>query len=114
MPRTMPTESRPESGWRELPTIVNESLVHQFRYWENHIKVGMRYRDELYILLQSYPIAKRLKACDLGCEYQRRGVDVCITVSKTTYSIWLNLKSLSELSLDSSQVIHPVRSANAE
>lgn len=114
MTRLMPTASKPEAGWRELPTIVNESLVHQFRYWEDHVKVGMRYRHELYTLLQSYPIAERLKACDLGCEYQRRGIEVCITASKTTYSIWLNLKSLSVLSLDSSKVIHPVCSSAAD
>jgi hypothetical protein len=114
MTRLLTQEPMLESGWRELPTIVNESLVHQFRYWDNQIKVGMRYRNELFTLLQSYPIDDRLKASDLGCEYQRQGIEVCITASKSTYSIWLNLKSLSQLSASDRKMIDPARDSDVD
>ncbi|NJO78693.1 MAG: hypothetical protein HC827_09285 [Cyanobacteria bacterium RM1_2_2] len=81
------------SGWRALPPIVNEVLVHKFTYWNQHLRFGMRYGRELYTLLGSYPIEERLKACDIACEYTSRGIEVCITASKTTYSVWLSLRS---------------------
>lgn len=92
-----------ETGWRALPPLVNEALVGKFFYWNYQLCQGMRYGNELYTLFQSYPLADRLKACDVGCEHQARGIEVCITVTKTTYSVWLNLRSLSQVSQESSE-----------
>ncbi|MDX2229753.1 MAG: hypothetical protein NW220_08950 [Leptolyngbyaceae cyanobacterium bins.349] len=95
--------SPPESGWRAFPPIVSEALVHKFTYWNHQIRTGMRYGAELYTLLQSYPIEERLKACDVACEQTANGIEVCITASKTTYSVWLSLRSLGAVSAHSPQ-----------
>jgi hypothetical protein len=87
------SESTLESGWRELPPIVNEAIVQKFTYWDAQLHPGMRYGVDLYALLQSYRIEERLKACDIACEHTARGTKVCITASKTTYSVWLELRS---------------------
>lgn len=83
------------SGWHHLPSIIGETIVHKFTYWHQQPQSGMRYGSELYTLLRSYPLDERLKACDIACKYTDRGIDVCITASKTAYSVWLNLRSLS-------------------
>ncbi|WP_432810812.1 hypothetical protein [Pantanalinema sp. GBBB05] len=57
----------------------------------------MYYNNELYTYFQTYPLAERLKAYTIACEQTERGVGVCITVSKTHYSVWLNLRSLNLL-----------------
>ncbi|HIK18691.1 MAG TPA: hypothetical protein IGS53_25890 [Leptolyngbyaceae cyanobacterium M33_DOE_097] len=110
----MPINFSHQSEWRELPPIVNESLVHKFMYWNHEIKIGMRYGVALYVLLQSYPIAERLKACDIGCEYQLKGADVCITASRTTYSVWLNLKSLHQLSQATKDPLYTTQESKSE
>jgi len=91
----------PEAGWRDLPPIVSEGLIHKFIYWNVSLKHGMRYGADLYMQFQTYPITDRLKACDVACECQSQGIDVCITASKTTYTVWLSLRSLNLLLADS-------------
>lgn len=78
-----------------LPFVLDESLVCLFTYWEQEILQGMRYGDELYTLFQSYPTQERLKAYQSASEQVEIGIAVCITVSKTSYCVWLNLRSLS-------------------
>jgi hypothetical protein len=78
-----------------LPSVLDETLVHQFNYWNQGIRRGMRYRHELYTLLQSYSLQERLKAYALGFEQAELGEGVCITVSKTSYVVWLGLRSPS-------------------
>ena len=90
----------PEAGWRDLPPIVSEGLIHKFTYWNVSLKHGMRYGNELYMRFQTYPITERLKACDVACECQSQGIEVCITASKTTYTVWLSLRSLNQLLAD--------------
>ncbi len=92
-----------DNGWRALPPIVSEAVVSIFSYWDDGIKVGMRYGSELYQFFDSYPISERLKATAAACEQASRGIDVCITASKTTYQIWLSLRSLSAISEYSTQ-----------
>ncbi|NJL55876.1 hypothetical protein HC928_12300 [bacterium] len=83
------------AGWREFPSVVNEVLIYKFTYWNQSLKTGMRYGNELYTLFQSYSIEDRLKANDVAYEHISKGIQVCITVSKTHYTIWLNLRSLN-------------------
>ena len=104
-PTLLAMNSTSEFGWRTLPPIISEALVHKFTYWNHQIQAGMRYGIELYALLQSYPITDRLKACDIACEYQSKGADVCITASKATYSVWLNLRSLDTMPQDGTDQI---------
>lgn len=87
---------------------MSEALVHQFAYWDQHVQTGMWYGTELYTLFKSYSINERLTACDVACEYKAKGTGVCITASKTTYSVWLNLRSLSTAS-DSAASESPVQ-----
>jgi hypothetical protein len=77
------------------PSVINESLVHRFKYWEEGIHQGIRYNNELYASIQSYPTTERLKAYETAYEQARQGHSVCITVSKAHYEVWLNLRSLN-------------------
>jgi hypothetical protein len=77
------------------PLVVSESLVHSFKYWHEGMQQGIRYGNELYSHFWSYPATERLKAYDIAHEHAEQGMDVCITVSKTHYSIWLGLRSLN-------------------
>jgi hypothetical protein len=81
----------------QLPLVVNEALVHPFKYWNEKIQQGIRYNNELYALFQTYSIDERLRAYEMAYEHAEQGAHVCITVSKTRYSIWLNLRFLSHM-----------------
>jgi hypothetical protein len=78
-----------------LPSIVSETLVHQFTYWNQEIQRGICCNNELYTHLQSYTLTERQKAYALGLEQAERGQRVCISVSKTSYTVWLGLRSLN-------------------
>jgi hypothetical protein len=84
----------------KLPSVISEGLVNQFKYWDQTIQRGMYHNNELYTYFQSYPLTDRLKAYAFACEQTERGIGVCITVTKTHYSIWFNLRSLTSPSSD--------------
>lgn len=79
----------------EPPLVLDESLVHRFKYWNEGVQQGISHRNELYAHLQSYSANERLKAYETAYKQAEEGYIVCITVSKTNYSVWLNLRSLS-------------------
>lgn len=76
-----------------LPVVVNEELTFSFKYWDRGIKKGIRHSSELYTHLHSYPASERLKAYEVAYDQAKQGIRVCITVSKTQYSVWLSLRS---------------------
>ena len=78
-----------------LYLVVNESLVHPFKYWHEGIQLGIHHNDELYTFFQSYLLKERLKAYAFAHEQTELGLSVCLTVSKTHYSIWCSLRSIS-------------------
>lgn len=76
-------------------SVVNESRIRPFKFWNQGIHQGMSYNSELYVLFQSYSLEEELKACTAGYQQTEKGLKVCITVSQTHYSLWLSLQSLS-------------------
>lgn len=87
-----PSQTSVETG---LPVVVNEELTLSFKYWDQGIKKGLRHNNELYTHFYSFSVRERLKAYEIAYEQAKGGVGVCITVSKTQYSIWVSLRSLS-------------------
>jgi len=77
------------------PFVLDECLVSRFKYWNAGIRQGMRHNNELYTLFQAFSINERLKAYAVGYEQTEKGVNVCITVSRQSYCVWLSLRSLS-------------------
>jgi hypothetical protein len=77
-----------------LPLVVDEGSIHRFSYWNQKIHHGMRHKNELYMLYQSYTSQERLKAYADAYEQAEQGEKVCITVSKARYCVWLDLRSL--------------------
>lgn len=75
-----------------LPLVINEDLTKPFKYWNQGVRLGMRYADELYILHQAYATADRLKAYTTGCDLAEQGMIVCITCSSNGYSVWVGLR----------------------
>jgi hypothetical protein len=77
------------------PLVLDECLVSLFRYWNQEIRQGMRHNNELFALFHTFPAEERLKAYALGYEQSESGATICITVSKTSYRVWISLRSLS-------------------
>jgi len=82
---------------KNTPVVVNETQVTPFKYWNEGIQEGISCNNELYTHFHAYSIYDRLKAYDVAYEQNDRGIDVCITVSKTHYIIWLSLRSLARM-----------------
>lgn len=76
-----------------LPLVIDESLVCLFKYWQQGIQEGMRHSQELYSLLQTYPLNDRTAAYVTANKQAALGLEVCITVSKYHYRVWLKLRS---------------------
>lgn len=76
-----------------FPSVIDEGLVHLFKYWDQGVLQGMRIGGELYTLLKSYPAEERLKAYSDAQEQIEAGESMCITASKSRYSVWLKLRS---------------------
>jgi len=76
-----------------LPLIVVENLITPFKFWREGIHEGMLYRNDFYIVLQRFTSADRTQAHDKATEEGNRGVKVCITVSKTHYTVWVEMRS---------------------
>jgi hypothetical protein len=75
------------------PMVIDECLISCFKYWDGSVKQGMRYNQELYGLLQTYEADERLQAYTVAYNQAEQGNLICITVSKTSYRLWLGLRS---------------------
>lgn len=81
-----------------LPTVIPESMIVTFKYWQGDIKTGMHHQNELFAYVKSYDSEKRLQAYDDACKLSIQGTHVCITVSDRGYCLWQNLKSQALIS----------------
>ncbi|MBE7383442.1 MAG: hypothetical protein F6J95_018755 [Leptolyngbya sp. SIO1E4] len=83
-----------------LPIVIPEELVSSFKYWQEGIKVGMAYQNELYAQLKIYGPDKRLDAYEYGYQLSEAGNQVCITVTTSGYTLWKSLRSFSSKAND--------------
>lgn len=76
-----------------LPLIVVENLIAPFKFWREGIHEGMLYRNDFYVVLERFASAERTQAHAKATEESNRGFKVCITVSKTHYTVWVEMRS---------------------
>jgi len=74
-----------------LPYVLNETLVCQFKYWNQTIRQGMRYNQEFYTLKQFFAVEERIQAYGLALKLCNEGHTACITVSQACYGVWIRL-----------------------
>lgn len=82
-----------------LPIVAHESTVTCFDYWDGGIKRGMRDLKDLYTHVKSFALSDRTEAYDASNELAQKGVAVCLTVSKDSYSLWVSLRKEAPLSM---------------
>ncbi|MFQ4138459.1 hypothetical protein PGN35_019280 [Nodosilinea sp. PGN35] len=75
-----------------LPLIVVEELTSPFKFWNQGIHDGMLYRNDFYVSLERFPLADRLQAYRQATQESTNGFKVCVTVSKTHYTIWVEMR----------------------
>jgi hypothetical protein len=75
------------------PVLVPEQLVYCFKFFEiqGQLKVGMRYRSELYKQMIVLDITQRQHAYSLAWAIRNFGSDVVITRSQAHYRVWIKL-----------------------
>ena len=73
--------------------LVEDEKVSRFVYWDDGVRNGMSYADELYEHVSSFGTEKRLNAYALSDELQESGSSVCLTVGQGKYSVWKTLRS---------------------
>ena len=88
-----------------LPPVIPESVIQTFKYWQDQIKVGMFYQNELYAQVKSYQSTERLKAYDHAYQLSEEGVHVCLTASEKGYCLWQNLRACSSESAAKSNAV---------
>jgi hypothetical protein len=76
-----------------LPQVLDQQIVHSFKYWNDGVRLGMRHGQKLYARVRSYAARDRLQAYALGCELAEQGHDICITRSEWRYTIWISLQA---------------------
>lgn len=76
-----------------LPLIVLETLVSPFKFWNEGIHRGMLYRNDFYKHFHQFAATERIAAYAKATEVSNSGYTVCITVSQTHYTIWVEMRS---------------------
>lgn len=76
-----------------VPLTIDERQVIQFKFYFNQaVRTGMQYDRELYGLVSEMSPHARLEAYRLGCELIRQGLPILVTVSRSRYALWINLR----------------------
>jgi hypothetical protein len=76
-----------------VPLTIDENQIIPFKFYFNHaVRTGMRHDRELYALVGEVAPTARLEAYRLGCEWLRQGLPILITVSRSRYALWLDLR----------------------
>jgi hypothetical protein len=70
------------------PVVVPASAIQRFKYWDNIVKEGMLFQNELYTFINQFSPHKRLAAYEKGCELTHQQTRVCITVEESGYILW--------------------------
>lgn len=76
-----------------LPTVVVETLISPFKFWHEGIHQGMLYHNDFYEQMHQFPITERMQAYAKALKAGSRGFKVCVTVSKTHYTVWVEMRS---------------------
>ncbi|PSN14831.1 hypothetical protein C7293_09855 [filamentous cyanobacterium CCT1] len=76
-----------------LPLIVVEDLISAFKFWNKGIHEGMLYRNDFYISRYQFALSDRSEAYRRATEESNKGFKVCVTVSKTHYRVWVEMRS---------------------
>ncbi len=79
-----------------LPLIVLETLVSPFKFWNEGIHYGMLYRKDFYERLHQFSTTERGAAYAKAIEAGKGGFKVCVTVSQTHYTVWVEMRSRLE------------------
>ncbi len=79
-----------------LPLIVLETLVSPFKFWNEGIHHGMLYRKDFYEQFHQFAATERMAAYAKANEASNSGLKVCITVSQTHYTVWVEMRSRLE------------------
>lgn len=89
-----------------LPTIFPEQLVHEFKFWDNgSVQRGMRYGQDLYRWIASFPLNQSQSAYSLGIAIAEGNQSTALTKSAMGYTVWASLRS-SEAVCGSKAVAH--------
>jgi hypothetical protein len=73
--------------------LINEQFVFQFKYWrDGQIRVGMRFRSNLFESVSQFKHNQRPQAFELAWQLDQGGKEVVVTASPTQYTVWVNLK----------------------
>lgn len=76
-----------------LPLIVVEDLISAFKFWNEGIHEGMLYRNDFYVSRFQFALAERAQAYHRATQESNKGFKVCVTVSKTHYTVWVEMRS---------------------
>lgn len=79
-----------------LPLIVLETLVSPFKFWNEGIHDGILYRNDFYDYLHQFSATECMAAYAKATEVSNSGYKVCITVSQTYHTIWVEMRSRLE------------------
>lgn len=81
--------------------LINEQFVSQFKYWRSgQIRTGMTFRNNLFECISKFSHHQRHQAFDLAWKLGVAGRDVIVTVSPTQYTVWVNLRTADEKSIE--------------
>jgi hypothetical protein len=78
----------------EFPTIIKLGSTQQFRFfYKGRIQTGMRYHDELFGAVKTFPLTHRLQAYQSAWVLSVAKVPLVLTFSPSELIIWINLRS---------------------
>lgn len=81
--------------------LINEQFVSQFKYWRlGQIRTGMTFRNNLFECISKFNHNQRHQAFDLAWKLGVAGKDVIVTVSPTQYTVWGNLRTADQQSIE--------------
>lgn len=81
------------SELNDLPLVLHEDNLKQFKFWFNGaLQDGLTFKNELFCRLHSVKAESRALLYQYAFQLASRET-IVITASKSTYSIWISLRS---------------------
>ncbi|HEY9644934.1 MAG TPA: hypothetical protein V6C88_01120 [Chroococcidiopsis sp.] len=81
-----------------LPTIVHEHAVRRFYFYnDGTMYEGMSYQNRLYKLVDTFSMADKSYAYQLGCKLSYAGSQTVITATPYQHRVWTDLQTPIDL-----------------
>lgn len=81
-----------------LPLLLHGFNLRTFKFWQNgKLRDGLCHNNDLFFALRVFDSGRRIWVQEQACQLSQQGIPVIVTYEGDSYTIWVRLRSSSQV-----------------